>query len=542
MNDAKARRRWPRAFWILAGILACAAGAAVLWSRIWRDSSSEPTATVLDGAGTVSLDAGTVTRIEAFCGDCHVLPRPDSFPRWAWHSEVILGFAMYARSGRQDLQPPTIEATVAYYRQPPPEQLDFPQAPPAPHKLAVAFDIERLKIDETGGVKPAVAHLNWLRLQPQSAPELVVSDMRRGTVMAVTPGQPGAQPRTLATLRHPCHVESCDLDGDGTTDLVAADLGSIAAIDHLRGRVVWLRSSGAGNAYEPVVLAADIGRVDDVRPGDFDNDGDVDLVVAVFGLDRTGDTRLLWNVASRGEVPRFEPEIIDPRPGPIHVPPCDFDGDGFLDFASLISQECEQVAVFINQRGSAGTHGVVPHAIVVGRPRFDFWFQRHPTDRPGPGRRCRCAVHERRCVRQQLCEPAARCAVAGEPGPTEVRLSPARGPGGLCVASAGDLDLDGDLDIIATAWLPSQVQPANVYDHSRASILCLEQTAPGQFVRHVLEQDATVHAAMHLADFDADGDLDFAVGYHSFDAAPASTQWVDIWWNQTRGKSGATRP
>ena len=36
------------------------------------------------------------------------------------------------------------------------------------------------------------------------------------------------------------------------------------------------------------------------------------------------------------------------------------------------------------------------------------------------------------------------------------------------------------------------------------------------------------------ADYDGDGDLDFAVGSHSIGAPPTGTQWVDIWWNQAR--------
>jgi hypothetical protein len=84
------------------------------------------------------------------------------------------------------------------------------------------------------------------------------------------------------------------------------------------------------------------------------------------------------------------------------------------------------------------------------------------------------------------------------------------------------------------AWFPSNVEPANVHDRPLASIVCLEQTAPGEFARHTLEKDSAIHAAMHLADFDGDGDLDFAVGYHSIEISPAGTQWVDIWWNQTR--------
>jgi hypothetical protein len=37
-----------------------------------------------------------------------------------------------------------------------------------------------------------------------------------------------------------------------------------------------------------------------------------------------------------------------------------------------------------------------------------------------------------------------------------------------------------------------------------------------------------------LADFDSDGDLDFAVGHHWLSKTPAESRWVDIWWNQLR--------
>ena len=434
--------------WVVLGVLACVAGAVVVWKETVEARRQIAPPSCPADTETVSLDADAVARIEAFCGDCHAVPKPDSFPRYAWHNEVMLGYAIYAKSGRQDLKPPRMEETFAYYRQRAPEQLTFPEPPEAPQKLAVPFHVERLKIEETGGVKPAVAHLNWLRLQPEAEPELVVTDMRRGTVMALSPGKTGAKPRLLASLNQPCHVEACDLDGNGATDLVVADLGSMAAIDHHRGRVVWLRPQAADSSYEPIVVASDLGRVDDVRPGDFDNDGDIDLLVAVFGLDRTGDTRMLWNVARRGETPRFQPEIIDPRPGPIHVPPSDFDGDGYLDFASLISQEYEQVAVFINQRGSPQRDRVVPYAVAVGRARLDVRLQRHSARRPRWRRGRRRALHQRRCVRQQLRESPPWRAVVGESGPAEIRLPSSHGSGGACVASAGDLDLDGDLDII----------------------------------------------------------------------------------------------
>jgi hypothetical protein len=129
-------------------------------------------------------------------------------------------------------------------------------------------------------------------------------------------------------------VEPCDLDADGTLDLVVADLGSFPSNDHDRGRVVWLRGCADSHDYEPIVIGRGLGRVADVRPADFDRDGDLDLAVAVFGMERTGDTRVLWNVTQPGQALRFEHEIVDLRPGPIYaaVELADFDADGDLDF------------------------------------------------------------------------------------------------------------------------------------------------------------------------------------------------------------------
>ena len=60
-------------------------------------------------------------------------------------------------------------------------------------------------------------------------------------------------------------------------DLVVAVLGSPMAMDHLLGQVVWLRQASDGG-FETIVLDADLGRVADVQPGDFDGDGDTDIV------------------------------------------------------------------------------------------------------------------------------------------------------------------------------------------------------------------------------------------------------------------------
>ncbi|MBM4095137.1 MAG: VCBS repeat-containing protein, partial [Planctomycetes bacterium] len=361
-----------RAACVVLAVVLCARGAWWVWK--WQQAGAAPgrlTAFAEEGA-PVELAPDLESRIETFCGDCHAVPLPGSFPRDAWPREVRMGYAYYATSSRQDLDPPPMEATIAYYQQRAPVQLVFPGIEQARHDLKVSFSVERLTMDPTGGILPAVGHVTWIPLQTNGEPVLVVSDMRRGSVKSVALGSGSRKPRLLARLQNPCHVEPCDLDQDGAVDLVVADLGGFIAQDHDRGRIVWLRYRPEQDAYEQVVIASGLGRVADVRPADFDGDGDVDLLVAVFGMNLTGDIRMLWNVAEAGEPPRFEVEIIDPRPGTIHVPPCDLNGDGYLDFVALISQEHEQVAVFMNQRGSDETTASFHHQSVWEGPDLTF--------------------------------------------------------------------------------------------------------------------------------------------------------------------------
>jgi len=506
----------------------------------WKMQRRSPWPSPDEASPTASSPAtteATPSQIAAFCGTCHAMPSPGSFPRDAWHDDVLRGYEFYARSGMTRLDPPPVHAVVDYFRSRAPEELVFPTPAEAATPLRATFTVEKRKFDRRPPVPPGVAHIRWARLEPGAPPVLLICDMRDGSVMAVDPNKKGEPPTLLARLNNPCRVEPCDLDGSGAIGLVVADLGSTIPYDHQFGRVVWLHRGGQGARWEPTVLASGLGRVADVRSGDFDGDGDVDLVVADFGLHRTGQILWLENVAGPRNPPQFVPHQVDPRPGAIHVPVVDLDGDGRPDFLALVSQEYECVEVFVNRGPDAAMQR--PHPFVRERlwtgPDLTFGSSGiEPVDLDGDGD-LDVLLANGDAFDNNYANPSHGVQWLENLGNGQFACHRLTDLVGAYSPRAGDIDGDGDVDILVVAWLPEQIKPASLRALALPSMVCLEQTAPGVFVRHTLEMGTPCYATLELADFDGDGDLDFAVGPHTQTANPAAPG-LAIWWNELKQK------
>ena len=485
----------------------------------------------VDGRSATRLPEGANSdeeQVKAFCGDCHKLPDPKQLPRDAWYDGVKLGFEFYARSGRTDLKPPTVETVVNYYRERAPEMISIPDPPAVDKAWLDRFRVEKLDWQDNNYVTAGVSSLSWLPVFDQNEPLLVACDFRDGSISALDLRTKGSPRQVLARLNNPCRVEPCDLDADGYQDLLVAELGSTLPSDHRFGEVIFLRRDPANRLFAKIVLSTSMGRVAEVRTGDFTDSETADILFAEFGHRQHGGIHMLSNLAEPNEVPKLVSKQIDMRPGTLQILPHDWNNDGDLDFVSLTSQEYESIDLFVNRRGRFERHVLwtAPDLTYgsIGLRNVDL-DQDNDMDLLYVNGDCFDNTYANASHGIQWLENLGN-----------LRFKYHRLADLTCasVAMPADIDGDNDLDIVCAANMPWNVKPLALRRSNATSVAIMEQTSPGKFEMHVIERGLPHYACMETADFDNNGKVDFAVGGLQFDTDQSTvmTPRVTIFWNK----------
>ncbi len=503
---------------VIACVLGMAVGAAFGCRRQPSDDGASAAHTFVD------VEAMR-PEVEAFCGGCHAPPQPDAFPKEAWYGLVQDGFSFYHNSNRSDLAPPPMQQVASYYRMLAPATLPVP---PVGSRAATArFTSEGLAaagepLDAESS--PATSFLMWTHKLDAEQPCLLICDMQSGQVrQLLLDGRLLAESRLIAQMAHPAHAEPCDLDADGRCDLVVAELGSFLPGDHDRGEVVWLRATSGGD-FTRNVLADGLGRVADVQPGDFDGDGDLDLIVAEFGWRKTGRILLLERQGEQAGQPEFVRRVLDDRAGAIHVPVVDLNQDGRLDFVALISQQHEVVVAFINRGNGTFEQQLL---FAAGDPAFgSSGIQLVDMDSDGD---MDVLYTNGDMLDSFYLKPYHGIHWLENRGDFPFEHHHLAAMPGVMRAIATDVDRDGDLDVLAC----SHVAKANLRGKDTVPSRCLwlERQPDGQFAPWLLDESAAGHLALTAGDFDGDGALDVAVG--NFARQPqAGLRPLTIYWQQ----------
>ncbi len=365
---------------------------------------------------------------------------------------------------------------------------------------------------------PLISHVQAIDLDDDELLDVILCDARGNFVSWIRQHPAGIYTESIlaSDLIAPAHVQVIDFDNDGDKDLMVAVLGMLFPNNDKIGSVVILENDGVYN-YSKHIIAEKIARVSDVRAGDLDNDGDLDLAVAQFGYD-DGETRWIENLGDW----QFQSHALQYLSGPVNVEITDIDFDSDLDIISLVSQEWEEIYCFINDGsgkfqpnllfGSSnqdyGSSGISlcdldqdgdEDILYTNGDAFDYM---PPQGRPWHGVQWLENKGNLDFEFHRLCNFT---------GAQNVR--------------AADLDNDKDLDLFA-------ISAFNIWDRPESqSFIWLENMGDMNFIRHDITRNPTHMLTCEAGDFNRDGHVDIITGgmhtYPPYDRMGRIILWVN---------------
>jgi hypothetical protein len=364
---------------------------------------------------------------------------------------------------------------------------------------------------------PQISNLAVTDLDGDGLQDIIVCDTKNNFVSWIRQYPAGTYTESVIAgdIIAPAHVQVFDFDKDGDKDILVAVLGMLFPSNDKIGSVVILENDGKCNFIKRVIVEK-ISRVSDVRAGDLDNDGDMDLAVAQFGYD-DGETRWIENLGNW----KFQSHILQSLSGPINVEIVDIDKDGDLDIISIVSQEWEEIYCFINDgKGNFqprllwgsnnedfGSSGIYicdldkdgdDDILYTNGDAFDYI---PPRGRPWHGVQWLENKGNLNFEFRRICNFI---------GSYSVRPA--------------DIDKDGDIDLFA-------ISAFNLWEFSDSQSFIWLENANMQFVKHNIANTPTHLLTLESGDFNNDGLTDFVTGgmhtYPPYDRMGRITLWMN---------------
>ncbi len=352
--------------------------------------------------------------------------------------------------------------------------------------------------------RPWMTHATVVDLDGDGLADILACDGKLDALVWVRQVSPGVFEESVVMdgLQGIVRVEAADIDGDGDVDLLIACMGQIFPNNEKIGSVVILENVGNGE-FAKRVIAEGIARVTDVRAGDFNGNGRMDLAVAQFGYDE-GEVRWMENKGGW----EFESHILLRLSGAVNVLVDDFNGDGRPDIVALISQQWEEIYLFENRGegrfgnrviwGSSnedfGSSGItlcdlnqdgLPDILYTNGDGFDY---AEPGPRPWHG--------------VQWLENL---------GGGNFRYHHIGEQAGAYSPVALDIDGDGDIDVVAVSGFNDWSKPDAV------SMMLYRNNGMQQFQPEILSFRPSHLIAATAGDLDGDGrDMLITCGFHAY--------------------------
>jgi hypothetical protein len=453
-----------------------------------------------------------------YCQTCHLFPKPELLDQETWVKGALpqmapwLGVAKLNLASRPDGQrlatagvfpsTPVLSekewrALHAYYGSVAPPQPLAATNKPVAH---VGLSLFRVRTLQT------TTNVPFTSLVRVDAPNrrLFIGDAQSKTLKVLRPD---------GALLHSIEVDSAPVDiAIQRMSLLVTLIGRTFPSDELAGQV-WSVSLTNG-APEVKRLLHRLPRVTHTSVADLNSDGRDDLVVCGFG---NSLGKLSW-FKNRGDGDYTEHILLDGA-GVIRSFAHDWDGDGRLDVAVLRGQSREGVEIFYNRGTKFEEVPVIQFPPSFGCAAWqvlDFDSDGNldlliANGDNGDYKSKPKAYHGLRLYRSD-----------GRGHFTEQWFYPLNGAYGVCAA---DFDGDGDLDIAAISYFPDYEK------YPDEGFVYLRNDGKWHFQPFVLPETRQGRwLVMDAGDLDGDGDLDIVLG--SFPQGPRTTFIPESRWRE----------
>ncbi len=487
----------------LVWIFLCCALTITPLPAIASDNSAAEQIPVPNSLTEEELEAQRQQYINHYCGSCHPVPSPSTLPRSIW-PDVVQEMALMAadRMGEPFMTPEVVNNITGYYLTNAPEVLPpLPLTPDTPESLLFHERVfgEKSRISSIMNI-----HKVDIGLFPEG--EFLVCDgdqsKSNNFVSLLYRKDDSWHEQILLYAPVPVHTEVVDFDGDGYKDIIVAALGALPPVPAQVGKVILLQQEPQG-VFTAEILLENVGRVTDARPVDLDGDGDYDIAVAIYGSGDVGEIAWLENLGSG----QFQQHTILSSPGALNVSPVDLDQDGKIDLVSLMAQEHEAIVGLLNKGKGQFETVILGRAMHPATGSTSMRLVDLDSDGDDDVLFTNGDTHDFQP------DPKPYHGVQWLENQGNLRFQP-RDIGrfyGAASASAGDLDGDGDLDIIASSWDNYWEEPG------RQSMLWFENDGSQQFTPRRLLGRTSGIVSFELANVTGDSRPEIIAGLFDYD-------------------------